>query len=287
MQGHRPVSSIFNLRAGRGPFELFRPVAQPYSRTGHVADGRTPDGRPRGTTVRAGPGRPLPDRGRGRLHGPGRAVRPAPALLPAEDARRLGRRGRGRAARRLARRRPRRRPAGRPRGVPDLGLPHRPRPGRAPAAPAPPRHAATHRPRPGRRFPRQRLLRGGRRAHPRRPERAGRGAPGSAGAAVSGRDVVRGDRPGRRRPAGHGAVPPPLRQARPAPHPRKDKSVSEKELGKALLKLDAAGLAAVPDAHQQTWRVLERDRRRVWWLTLATLAAWLFAVALVGLVINV
>jgi hypothetical protein len=55
--------------------------------------------------------------------------------------------------------------------------------------------------------------------------------------------------------------------------------VSEKELGKALLRLDGASLAAVPDARQQTWRVLERDRRRVWWLTVVTVGIWLLAVA--------
>jgi hypothetical protein len=57
--------------------------------------------------------------------------------------------------------------------------------------------------------------------------------------------------------------------------------VSEKELGEALLRLDAATLAGVPDHKQQVWRVLERDRRRVRLLTWLTYAIWLVAEALV------
>ena len=57
--------------------------------------------------------------------------------------------------------------------------------------------------------------------------------------------------------------------------------MSEKELGKALLRLDALDLAAVPEARQQVWRVLERDRRRVRFLTILTTAIWLLAVALI------
>ena len=57
--------------------------------------------------------------------------------------------------------------------------------------------------------------------------------------------------------------------------------MNEKELGRALLKLDASNLSGVPDAKQQTWRVLERDRRRVWWVTAMTLVTWLLGVALV------
>jgi len=57
--------------------------------------------------------------------------------------------------------------------------------------------------------------------------------------------------------------------------------MSERELGRALLGLDAANLAGVPDAQQQTWRVLERDRRRLRTLTAVTLVTWLVAVGLV------
>ena len=56
--------------------------------------------------------------------------------------------------------------------------------------------------------------------------------------------------------------------------------MSEKELGKALLNLDALALAGVPDARQQTWQVLERDRRRVRRLTGLTVAVWVLAMLL-------
>jgi hypothetical protein len=61
--------------------------------------------------------------------------------------------------------------------------------------------------------------------------------------------------------------------------------VSEKELGKALLRLDALELAAVPDARQQVWRVLERDRRRVRFLTVLTTLIWLVAFVLILIVL--
>src|SRR3989442_3090515 len=69
--------------------------------------------------------------------------------------------------------------------------------------------------------------------------------------------------------------------ARSAACCKKGAIVSEKELGKALLRLDALDLAAVPEARQQVWRVLERDRRRVRFLTILTTATWLLAVALI------
>ena len=56
--------------------------------------------------------------------------------------------------------------------------------------------------------------------------------------------------------------------------------MSEKELGKALLNLDALALAGVPDARQQTWLVLERDRRRVRRLTALTVLVWVLAMLL-------
>ncbi len=55
-------------------------------------------------------------------------------------------------------------------------------------------------------------------------------------------------------------------------------SKNERELGDALLKLDAAALAAAPDAKQQAERVLQRDRRRLRWWTVLTILAWLPAV---------
>jgi hypothetical protein len=57
--------------------------------------------------------------------------------------------------------------------------------------------------------------------------------------------------------------------------------MSEKDLGKALLNLDAATLAVVPNAQQQTWNILARDRGRVRLLTGVTIAAWLVAALLV------
>jgi hypothetical protein len=57
--------------------------------------------------------------------------------------------------------------------------------------------------------------------------------------------------------------------------------MSEKELGRALLELDSQKLSGLSDAREQTWRILERDRRRVWWLTAATIALWASAVAMV------
>lgn len=61
--------------------------------------------------------------------------------------------------------------------------------------------------------------------------------------------------------------------------------MGEKDLGRSLLKLDATGLSGVPDATQQTWTILDRDRRRVRFLTGLTLGVWLFATALIWLVL--
>jgi hypothetical protein len=57
--------------------------------------------------------------------------------------------------------------------------------------------------------------------------------------------------------------------------------VNERDLGRALLKLDAAELGGVPDARRLTWQIIERDRRWVGFLTAVTVGAWLLAVALV------
>jgi hypothetical protein len=61
--------------------------------------------------------------------------------------------------------------------------------------------------------------------------------------------------------------------------------MSEKELGRALLELDSQKLAGVPDAREQTWRVLERDRRRVWRWTALTIALWSSAILMVFLML--
>jgi hypothetical protein len=57
--------------------------------------------------------------------------------------------------------------------------------------------------------------------------------------------------------------------------------MSEIDLGRALLALDSEKLAGNPDARQQTWKILERDRRRVWWLTALTVALWAAAILMV------
>jgi hypothetical protein len=57
--------------------------------------------------------------------------------------------------------------------------------------------------------------------------------------------------------------------------------MSESELSKALLRLDIQSLSGAIDARLEAWKVLERDRRRVRWLTVITVAIWLLAGALV------
>jgi hypothetical protein len=57
--------------------------------------------------------------------------------------------------------------------------------------------------------------------------------------------------------------------------------MSEQELGKALLELDAHRLAGVGDAREQTWKILERDRNRVWWWTAITFTIWGLAIFMV------
>jgi len=57
--------------------------------------------------------------------------------------------------------------------------------------------------------------------------------------------------------------------------------MSEKELGRALLELDSNKLAGAGDTRAQTWQILERDRRRVWWWTALTFASWTIAITMV------
>jgi hypothetical protein len=59
--------------------------------------------------------------------------------------------------------------------------------------------------------------------------------------------------------------------------------MSEKELGKALLELDAHRLGGVGDVREQTWKILERDRNRVWWWTASTFTLWAVAIGMVFL----
>jgi hypothetical protein len=63
--------------------------------------------------------------------------------------------------------------------------------------------------------------------------------------------------------------------------------MSEFELRRALLNLDATNLAGVPDARQLTWQVLERDRLRVRRLSALALLVWFLAgLLIVGGLIN-
>ena len=50
--------------------------------------------------------------------------------------------------------------------------------------------------------------------------------------------------------------------------------MSEHELGKALLELDAHRLTNVGDTRELTWKILERDRSRLWWWTAGTFVLW-------------
>ena len=57
--------------------------------------------------------------------------------------------------------------------------------------------------------------------------------------------------------------------------------MTQNDLGKALLKLGVTELAGLPDIREQTWAILERDRRRVRRLTGMTIGAWLLATVLI------
>jgi hypothetical protein len=61
--------------------------------------------------------------------------------------------------------------------------------------------------------------------------------------------------------------------------------MSEKELGRALLDLDSQKLAGVSDVREQTWKILDRDRRRVWWLTALAISLWAAAILMVFLML--
>jgi hypothetical protein len=57
--------------------------------------------------------------------------------------------------------------------------------------------------------------------------------------------------------------------------------MTEKDLGRALLDLDSKRLAGVGDVREQTWKILERDRNRVWWWTAGTFTLWGIAIFMV------
>jgi hypothetical protein len=62
--------------------------------------------------------------------------------------------------------------------------------------------------------------------------------------------------------------------------------MTEKDLRKALLGLDAGAIASVPDAQQITRRVLGRDRRRVRLLAGLTIFLWVMAASGILLVLG-
>jgi hypothetical protein len=57
--------------------------------------------------------------------------------------------------------------------------------------------------------------------------------------------------------------------------------MGEKELGRALLDLDARTLAGTADPREPTMRILDRDRRRIWWQTALTIVLWIGALFMV------
>jgi hypothetical protein len=61
--------------------------------------------------------------------------------------------------------------------------------------------------------------------------------------------------------------------------------MTEKELGKALLELDVTAAPAPPDPRQLTRTILQRDRRRVRWLTVLSVFFWVLSAAGVVVII--
>jgi hypothetical protein len=59
--------------------------------------------------------------------------------------------------------------------------------------------------------------------------------------------------------------------------------MTDKDLSRALLDLDSQRLAGVGDIREKTWKILERDRNRVWWWTAGTFALWGLAIFMVAL----
>jgi hypothetical protein len=54
--------------------------------------------------------------------------------------------------------------------------------------------------------------------------------------------------------------------------------MNDKQLGAALLQLDATELGKFTDTQKLTWQILQQDRRRVRWWTILTILTWLPAV---------
>jgi len=61
--------------------------------------------------------------------------------------------------------------------------------------------------------------------------------------------------------------------------------MTERDLGRALLDLDSSKLAEMPATREQTWRILDSDRRRVRRWTIVTVALWAAALLMVLLML--
>jgi hypothetical protein len=57
------------------------------------------------------------------------------------------------------------------------------------------------------------------------------------------------------------------------------------DLGRALLNLDSQTLTGLTDPREQTWKIIEHDRRRVWRWTALTIVLWCSAVGMVLLML--
>ncbi len=57
--------------------------------------------------------------------------------------------------------------------------------------------------------------------------------------------------------------------------------MSDKELSRALLDLDALALAGAADPRAATMKILDSDRRRVWWWSAITISFWIVALLMV------
>jgi hypothetical protein len=57
--------------------------------------------------------------------------------------------------------------------------------------------------------------------------------------------------------------------------------MTDKELSRALLDLDARTLAGAADPREATMKILDGDRRRVWWWSAITIAFWIGALLMV------
>jgi hypothetical protein len=57
--------------------------------------------------------------------------------------------------------------------------------------------------------------------------------------------------------------------------------MTDKDLSRALLDLDARTLAGAADPREATMKILDGDRRRVWWWSAITLTFWILALLMV------